>query len=349
MKTILPIEKKPMIRSYLHYAFPLSVIMIEPYYNNWLLNNFIQLIYDETNSCLLDFHEPLYNWWPCLNVCRLYKTHFDRHSLSPITYLCREIHDRTYAAAWIDMYYIKGHSFYGKEHRQHGALLYGADDEACCFYAMLYNEDSSYTEAVIPFDMFLEGYHGPCGEWQAVYIDFLTINYDACVDYHFYSIQHKLRCYLESKNYDVDNLKYHKNISITDYGVAACHRLREHIEGAAAAGEIDRRFVSVFYEHKKCMMFRIKMILEEYPLAHYPFTEKQREALADSAYRVVMLSLKYNLTKNAATLKRIVALIDEILETEKAMLLPLVHFEREPATVLLRRDGKVCYKPLQLI
>lgn len=349
MKTILPIEKTPMIRAYLHHAFPLSVTMTEPYYNNWILNNFIQLIFDPAHSCQLDFHEPMYNWWSCLRTQRLYKTDLDRHAISPIDWLCREIHSGVYAAAWIDMYYIKGHALYQTDHRQHGALLYGVDEEEACFYAMLYNEDSYYRDVTIPFDMFLEGYHGPCGNWQVVYIDFLSINYDACVDYHFYSIQHKLRCYLESKNYDVDDLKYHTNIDITDYGVSACHRLCEHIEGAAASGEIDKRFVSVFYEHKKCMMYRIGMILEEYAIDGYPFTQSDRETLTVKANQVLMMSLKYNLTKSPSVLPRIVALIGDILETEKAMLLPIVNFERDVATVPRRRDGKVCYKPLQLM
>ena len=56
-KFTLPVVKDPPINTYLHYAFPFSLLMLNSYYNDWILNNFIQVAYSPQDKCPFDYHE----------------------------------------------------------------------------------------------------------------------------------------------------------------------------------------------------------------------------------------------------------------------------------------------------
>lgn len=347
MNIILPIEARPAVRAYLHYAFPLSILMTVPYYTCWMLNHFIQLVYDPDHPCGFDYHEWLYTQWPCLEVRRCYKRDLARHGLSPLEFVKAEIADGEYVIAWVDAYYLPDHAHYQTHHWQHGVLIYGVNEDDGCFHTLYYGKGNDYREYRLPFDAFEAAYHGMLeDEKEAVYLDCTRIYDGACVDYDFYQIQHKLKCYLASKPYDVDQVKYHFHVGIEAYGVEACERLFARL---ASENRLDRRYLYVFCEHKQYMMYRIRMILEEYPIPDYPFTQDDRTRFSQDAERLLMLGVKWQLTQSERVRDAMLALAKELLEREREMLLPIVRFERDPATVLPRYDGKVRYKPLHVL
>lgn len=349
MRLTLPIWKEPPVRSYLHYAFPLSILLTEPYYNNWVLNHVIQLVYDPKHSCAFDYHELLYHAWRCLWVRRMYTRDFERHGEDPLSYVIAELKDEVYVIAWIDAFYIPGHAHYQKHHWQHGVLLYGFDEETRMFQSLFFTDGNVYREQSIAFDDFQQACIGELDETEAVYLEFVRINRGACVDYDFYGIQHKLRCYLESAQYDFDHDKYHYHATIESYGVAACRRLMEDFRAAAESGTpIDLRYAYVFFEHKKVMMYRIKMILEEYPIPNYPFDAMDLERVINDADKAMMMCVKWQFTASARLMGAILETMEDLLKRERDMLLPIIAFDRDPQTVIKRADGFASYRPLCL-
>lgn len=346
MDIVLPIEKRPAVRAYLHYAFPLSVLMTVPYYTCWMLNHFIQLVYDSDHPCGFDYHEWMYTQWPCLGVRRCYKRDLERHGLSPLEFVKAEIRDGEYVIAWVDAFYLPDHAHYQTNHWQHGVLIYGVNEEDGCFRTLYFAKNNEYGDHWLSFDAFEAAYNGQLDEGEAVYLDCARINRGVCVDYDFYQIQHKLKCYLASKTYDIDQVKYHFHVGIEAYGVKACERLFSRFQ---CEGRLDRRYLYVFCEHKQYMMVRIRMILEEYPIPEYPFTQDDRDRFSRDAEQLLMMGVKWQLTQSDRIRLAMVDLARDLLRREREMLLPIVQFERDPATVLPRYDGKVRYKPLDLL
>lgn len=347
MNIVLPIEKRPAVRAYLHYAFPLSILMTVSYYTCWMLNRFIQLAYDPDHICGFDYDELMYTQWPCLEVRRCYKRDLERHHLSALEFVKAEIQDGEYVIAWVDAFYLPGHAQDHANHWQHGALIYGVNEDEGYFHALYYGKGNEYTDHQIPFAAFEAAYHGELEDTaEAVYLDCTRIYRGACVDYDFYQIQHKLKCYLASKQCDIDQVKYHFHVGIEAYGVEACERLFSRFR---REGRLDRRYLYLFCEHKQYMMYRIRMILEEYPIPAYPYTQEDWDCFSQDAERLLMMGMKWQLTQSDRLRESMLELAADLLRRERAMLLPIVQFERDPATVLPRYDGKVRYKPLKLL
>ena len=324
---ILPIEKKPVIRAYLHYAFPHSVMLTQKYSYEWIINHYIQMVYDPVSSCPYDYHEFLYECWPCLKVNRL-----DRRLVEELTdvtgFLIRNLQAGVYTVAWTDSYEIPDSAFYQQEHQTHGVLLFGYEPpgqsdapEDGTYHALVYTPDQQFRETRVPCQILLHSFDSE----QFTYLQTLRPDPAVSVDYDFLSIRRKLTAYLQSENIDFDDIKFHRRQEIASYGVTACRQLVPYLQSRREP--MDLRWPYVFYEHTRAMAARIKAVVSREEIVGYPYDWSELDRLTRDAKHVLDFCIKYNATRNRALLERSCVLIGEILEREAAFLQPLVQWE----------------------
>ncbi|MCI8553762.1 MAG: hypothetical protein HFJ80_02305 [Clostridiales bacterium] len=316
----LPIEPSPPMQSYLHYAFPLSVLMTNPYYTDWILNHFIQMVYDPSHTCPYDYHEPLYVHWPCLSLSILYPDMIRRLS-DAAAHIRGYLQDGWYCAAWVNCAEIPGTRRYGDEPHIEGLLLYGYGPEG--FSAMMYGKH--YYSRTVGYAEFLRSLQTDL----LCQLQFFRIN-PRGVDYRFLRIQKKLKSYLDSQDYDLDDHKYHNQEVVKAFGAEACRQIIPYLMANTGA-HVDERWPCVFCEHKRLMMFRIEKIMESYAIPGYPFTAADREQLIKDANRVLLLCMKHNMSPTHATgsvcLETACQWVEKVLQREREMLEPIVAFD----------------------
>lgn len=316
---MLPLEKNPPMKSYLHYAFPLSILMTNPYFTDWVLNHFIQMIYHPNSTCPYDYHEPFYLDWPCLQASVLYPEMTERIP-DVVEYIRCLLREGWYCAAWVDCGVIPGTALYQKRFDTEGLLIYG--DYPDSFEAMMY--DKHYYSRAVSYEDFRRSVISE----KFACLQFLKVNSLKNVDYSSLRIQKKLSCYLESENYDVDDHKFHGQPEIKAYGVKACRQIISYLMDSEDDFP-DERWPVVFAEHKRLMMFRIDKMMESYALPGYPFTAEDRQRLVKDAQRVLFLCMKHNMSggKDRSLLEEACRWVERVLEQERAMLEPIVAFD----------------------
>lgn len=316
---MLPVEENPRTRAYLHYAFPMSILLTNNYYNDWIINNFIQLVYDPNNSCAFDYHEFSYEKWPCLKTVTMDATFLK--DVEPVSYILGQLAQDRYCLAWVDCFYIAGAQGFNERHATEGILIYGFDSDQSLFHILTYDTHRRYTSLSISFCNVADSILSD--EFQ--YLQFVNVISTASVDYHFESIRDKLLCYLSGQNYDLDDLKYHRRDEIRAYGTDACRCLGDYIINCEDDC-FDLRYPYLFVEHKEVMIFRINMILQTGKFMNYPYTSEERNSYFEECRKVLYLCMKYNTSnKKSKDMRRHIRdYIHRLLIRERELLLPLL-------------------------
>ena len=158
----------------------------------------------------------------------------------------------------VDDYYIKGKSWYKEQHVNHDGLIIGYDDENGTLTIAAYNQRWIFTVFETPQECFIEGLNELCnkgvyGELQAVKVK------DELQELNFQTIYKDLKKYLSStiNDYPLDNPDAAWGVVVYDY---LCMYLDKLADGSIPHNRRDRRVFRLVWEHKKCMIGRIKAI-----------------------------------------------------------------------------------------
>lgn len=310
----LPIEKNPPIKSFLHHAFPLSIMYTNEKYKTYHYSNFIQLIYDPTSGCAYDFHEYHYKSLPYFYSDRLDDS-MTKHINTDINeFISMQIVNRYYCIAWVDTYYIPGEMFYNKQHITHGILIYKYDDEKREYTALAYrNQNVSYGMITIPYDDFSKAYES---EYFSM-LDFLKLNMGMIPRFNETSIRKKLSAYKNSIDYDFDDMKFHSKDRITLYGKEACIYLFNYLNHCKKNNErIDLRYIYVFKEHKTSIIQTLRL-LSGYKVEETSSIENNIE---QSCEKMLLQAIKYNKTKDELDINVIIQIAKKVLKFEQEVL-----------------------------
>lgn len=162
------------------------------------------------------------------------------------------------AFSGVDDYYIKGKSWYKEQHFNHDGLILGYDDEKETFSIAAYDQRWIFTLFETPQACFVEAMTTMCdkGTYGALHAvkaksDVQELNLEA--------ICNELKKYLTSdiKKYPLDNPDVAWGIVVYDY---ICMYLDKLADGSIPHERRDRRVLRLIWEHKKCMLGRIKAV-----------------------------------------------------------------------------------------
>lgn len=324
----------PPIIGYLHHAYPLSILANEEAYLPWFYSNYIQLY------CPPNFQNPIRNRTLKFNF---YRRPDARVSFSP--YLKVQILDRDlifksptdilpfvvacldkdyYIRLVVDEYFLPDSAAYQKRSLVHETLIYGYDNQT--FAGIGYNKNGDYDsyrigfselkQAVVQAD--LTGHYDPDG--------LRLFKYDSHVRYDFdiYLVREHLEDFLFSKN---SSQRFRMLANPTDgaYGLATYSSLKSRIVSfLTSPSSFDIRPVHILWEHKKCMVSRLKYMEGHGYLKSEDGFSMQYEELARKTGMLRMMLLKFKITRSPDLIHRVLSNLDDIGEVEQCLLQGLV-------------------------
>lgn len=162
----------------------------------------------------------------------------------------------------VDDYYIKGKSWYQEQHVNHDGLIIGYDDENGTLSIAAYNQRWVFSVFETPQECFAEGVNSLCN--MGIYGELCAVKVkDDPQELNVQIIYNDLKKYLSSgiSDYPLDNPDVVWGIVVYDY---LCMYLDKLADGSVPYERKDRRVFRLVWEHKKCMLDRIKAIEKLY-------------------------------------------------------------------------------------
>ena len=245
MNRILPLITNPPVIAYQYQAHNLGVLFTNPNYHNYFYRSYINISYDENNSCgfnLIDENDECFDCNYLGYNCDLDIFGYSTESvLDMIKYM---INNNYYLRGLINEFYVPNRIAYNKYDHEHDFLIYGYNDEYQYFNIIGYDHDMFYKETVLPFENTYNGLFGLHRGW----LNFMKIKNDFEFVFDINVMKGFLSDYIYSDN------KYGKKNDELIYGI----NIYEYFTDSVKQNVFDLRYLRTFLEHKECMYSRIE-------------------------------------------------------------------------------------------
>ena len=338
VEKILP-YKIPPVYAYLHHAYTLGVLLCYADTEQWFSGNYIQLM------CNTDFSKELwfdffvgdnYGGLPWFNYHIFDKSILNISENGLHEFVQYSINQGYYLHLYLDEYYLPCRPFYHSTHFTHCNLIYGYDCENENYHVAGFNNKMNFALSTISFTQFAGSFGAENTDLNNVraYKNFLFKKKKITrYDFEMSKTIDILNDYLLSRNcsekpglyYDLDsdlrftylNIAAHLKDQVFGLGVYDC--LINYLDSRMSR-EIDIRAFHCLWEHKKCMLLRIMYLGSRGYLKDYYPVYNEYEEITNIALHVRNLALKYSITENVNTIKRVINMLKEIHERELSLI-----------------------------
>lgn len=304
----------PVVRGYLHHAYPLSILSLHEDYIPWLHCNYIQLIGDRNvlktgRGFLIEFYHPTYDPYPCLQI-----SHLDlMPELIPadrcIEEIVRMIDNDIYFHTFIDEFYVSGKFAFEKSHFTHRTMIHGYDLQKECLYTTGYDRSMNYCEQRIVISEFETAYKKADFRNSTLYKYHPQFKPKFNID----TVILELDGYLQSTTCSIGNWEISDN---SVYGMDCYKLLIDYLLLFINKPEwINIIPFHMFWEHKKCMLERMEYLYK----LNYPIRNEiilQYKEIEGGILLVRNKILKYLVTYNILILQQAVEVLDNISKKE---------------------------------
>lgn len=172
------------------------------------------------------------------------------------------IDDGYYVAfSGVDDYYVKGKSWYQEQHFNHDGLIIGYDDENETLAIAAYDQRWIFTVFNTPQKCFVEGLQTLCE--KSLYGGIYAVRAkDEAQKLNLQTIYEAVKGYVLSsiETYPLTDTGIVNGIVVYDY---ICMYLDKLADGSIPYERRDRRIFRLIWEHKKCMLGRIRAVEEK--------------------------------------------------------------------------------------
>lgn len=310
-RCILSLEKNPVIRTYQHLAYSFSILGTNQDSCNWLCNQYTQLINDGKND--MTFYLDFLNRQDALECGRISCETIKKFKIDIVELIRDEIKEGWYVYICIDEFYIPERDVYQKEHFLHDCLVYGFDDSKKEFYIIGYNDKRMYRESKASYTQIRnsEPQYWICSLRKSEQYKFLLDINKIQIDFKRYL---NLMPEIIIGDFDFKSAVFGQETNIL---------LIKHIENMCLNRDmIDIRYIYLFYEHKKCMLIRMKQLQELIEFNNFNIIEYQK--IVKKAERLVLMALKYNIKSISNIYIKMSNYIKDIAEKEKIIILDVL-------------------------
>lgn len=316
LKKILPIETPP-IRGYQFFAYPLSVISTNKNYLPWLCNHYIQL-FCNPQEVKVHFYEP-YNRYtnnPWFDYEVISKASIKSFNMNPTNLIIEYINRGYYIVSLVDEYYIPKRRAYKKLHMKHDIFIFGYDISNKNFDILGYDENVIFNHTYVPFKCFEKSFF----KLDSTSLIAFKLNTTYNCELDIVSIVSQLNDYLNSNNSSNKLKPYDDTQNFSDhvFGLDTYNQVIHYFE-LLLNKEVEYDLISLhfMYEHKKCMLLRLQLLAEKGYINDINYYLKTYDEIKRKIKIARNLQLKYKITKNNNSLKKIISLLKEIYPKEK--------------------------------
>lgn len=330
----LPILTPPIITKN-NYAFPLIISLLNKENYDWFFSNWIQLMsYYNKNKFNLMFFRPFMNKltsYPCIDTQTINKNviyDINKDILEIIKYC---IYNGYYIISSYDEFYIPNTQAFKKRHLEHDFMIYGLDEVNKKYYILGYcieNGVNKFGTNIVGFSDFYNGYISNLNTYKVGYSKFYIIKPNKNYTYKFdlNKVYEDLSDYLYSKD-SFHNYRYFHNIDKKyTFGINIYHELDVYFS-ALLSKQIpynDIRILSLFKEHKECMLLRVKYMIKNGYIDNNHELLKGLEFLKDMAINAFNLQIKYNFNNSHLAIDSLKLLLKNMLDKEQYLLFELI-------------------------
>lgn len=165
------------------------------------------------------------------------------------------------AFSGVDDYYVKGKSWYQEQHFNHDGLIVGYDDDNETLTIAAYDQRWIFTVFNTPQECFMEGLQALCEQSSYGMIHAVRAK-DEVQELNFRTIYAAVKEYLSSDidKYPLTDSGAANGIVVYDYIIMYLDKL---MDGSIPYEHRDRRIFRLIWEHKKCMLGRIRAVEEK--------------------------------------------------------------------------------------
>lgn len=201
----------------------------------------------------------------------------------------------------VDDYYLPGKSWYGIRHMLHDGIICGYDESDQTYSIAAYDINWVFNLIRIPQECFAEGYRvGMNGKNYGSFLAYKVKEEEVRLNENM--ILSNLKDYI-SKTGDIYSLKYDTpvdGIAVHDFLAMYIDKLKD---GSIPADKMDWRALRPVWEHKRCMLDRIRAIEEKRGWNADLSTRYQ--PLVEDANRVRMMYAVYHKNQKTGLLDKI--------------------------------------------
>lgn len=263
------------ICSYLNLAFPLSIVARNPKHRIALLGSFIQLFFPDKKldyDCVLMLPSLRARDWSALGFLDM--SVVDTHSAelrrpdALVGFLIERLHRGQYADMQIDEYFIPGRPGFGNIHSVHDNLIFGYDLTKRLFHIAGYDKVYEVSSASFE-DISKAFYEMPRNFFKKRYLAMLKLRDDAAAEVELASITSQLSDYVDSKPtlspsaMRKANLYWKARRFTGVWGLDTYEAFIDHVTTRGRERKpLDLRATRTLWEHKACMLGRLKFLEE---------------------------------------------------------------------------------------
>jgi hypothetical protein len=311
----------PPIIGYLHHAYQLSIAQEHPSFPQWFSTNYIQLRYYPKTNWLNFYRLELYNgfeYCPLLDFQMLKNEFLKTNQINIIDLVINCIKNGYYIWLYIDEYYDPNRMYFNYSHVIHESLLYGYNLNTNCFYSAGFNQQKNYSFSEISFSDFSRAFNATADHLP---IKILKPNEKAICEFDIKNVKDVLNDYINSENTSRRNELINNITSDCVYGLDIYKYLKLYFESLLDNGNLsDIRMLHILWEHKKCMLLRIKYLSKNEHLNNSETIISKYETIQKKVLIMRNMQMKYNMTGNKKIIDRIVVSLGEISSEEKNIL-----------------------------
>ena len=159
----------------------------------------------------------------------------------------------------IDDYYIPGKCWYGIRHMSHDGVICGYDESDSTFSIAVYDINWLFNLIRVPQDCLMEGIGACLKNKQYGNLTAFKVRENTTVNLDEKLILHNLKEYVSQTvdKFPLDQQGMVEGIAVQDFLAMYMDKLKD---GSIPAEKVDWRAIRPVWEHKKCMLDRIKAI-----------------------------------------------------------------------------------------
>ena len=336
---ILPINPKPPIVGYNYHAFPLAILSAGSAYLNWFYCQYIQLFCSaffpdsgptrrEPEKGKFDFYRHVVyqqHLCPYLDIQWVNQDLVNAAYDDIVRFVVQSVGQDYYVQLIVDEFYIPAARSYRRTHFSHDILVVGFDLHRQLLRVLGYDRSHKFGQFDVRFSDLRRAYGArkdrPAKIWLARHEPAADFGFDVeLVKEQLHEFAHSLKPCLRHREIEQNPGK----LAGGDvYGLATYGVLQEKCLKVAGSGKgkrFDIRPFHILMEHKRCMVWRLRFMVEKgYLAAGEGFVQAyQRPETTASVLRMMMI--KYRLQPRAELLARAAARLRALEDAERSII-----------------------------
>lgn len=217
----------------------------------------------------------------------------------------------------VDDYYLPGKSWYGVRHFEHDGIICGYDETDKTYSIAAYDSNWIFSLIRVPQSCFADGVNARFENNKYCMLTAYRANTNWPVELNEKMILQYLKEYLENTfdKFPLDQLGKVEGIAVQDFIVLYLDKIKD---GSIPIEKIDWRIMRPVWEHKRCMLDRIKAIEELYGWDSK--FSSQYAPLVEDSNRIRMMYAMYCKTHKESLLDKVQKGIIAFKEKEEEIL-----------------------------